>query len=203
MFEKMHQISTPKSTAIWTQFPICTSSHIKWSLIKNLQIFSKMSWSMNYDPEEFWSMVTSADWPATLTMSFILANVAPAAEIGVMATCMCCWSPAVMPTVAPVIVWYMETGIVTIPGRRKEATCSFKYNSKVLNIFFQLQPRSVLRRTLMERYHNLSQSQSLILPYTEYISFYDIETHKTEWIFSSLPLRHILQKWRIFPANTY
>lgn len=163
-----------------------------------------MSWStcMNYDPEEFWSMVTSADWPATLTMSFILANVAPAAEIGVMATCMCCWSPAVMPTVAPVIVWYMETGIVTIPGRRKEATCSFKYNSKVLNIFFQLQPRSVLRRTLMERYHNLSQSQSLILPYTEYISFYDIETHKTEWTFSSLPLRHILQKWQIFPANT-
>lgn len=110
-----------KSTAIWTQFPICTSSHIKWSLIKNLQIFSKMSWSMNYDPEEFWSMVTSADWPATLTMSFILANVAPAAEIGVMATCMCCWSPAVMPTVAPVIVWYMETGIVTIPGRKKRS----------------------------------------------------------------------------------
>lgn len=121
MFEKMHQISTQKSTAIWTQFPICTSSHIKWSLIKNLQIFSKMSWSMNYDPEEFWSMVTSADWPATLTMSFILANVAPAAEIGVMATCMCCWSPAVMPTVAPVIVWYMETGIVTIPGKKKRS----------------------------------------------------------------------------------
>lgn len=143
--KKMHQISTQKSTAIWTQFPICTSSHIKWSLIKNLQIFSKMSWSMNYDPEEFWSMVTSADWPATLTMSFILANVAPAAEIGVMATCMCCWSPAVMPTVAPVIVWYMETGIVTIPGRRKEATCIFQYNSKVLNIFFSLQQKSVLK----------------------------------------------------------
>lgn len=165
MFEKMHQISTQKSTAIWTQFPICTSSHIKWSLIKNLQIFSKMSWSMNYDPEEFWSMVTSADWPATLTMSFILANVAPAAEIGVMATCMCCWSPAVMPTVAPVIVWYMETGIVTIPGRRKEATCSFKYNSEVLNIFFQLQPRWVLKTTLMGRYYNLSQSQSLTAIY--------------------------------------
>lgn len=162
MFEKMHQISTQKSTAIWTQFPICTSSRIKWSLIKNLQIFSKMSWSMNYDPEEFWSMVTSADWPATLTMSFILANVAPAAEIGVMATCMCCWSPAVMPTVAPVIVWYMETGIVTIPGRRKEATCSFKYNSKVLNIFFSLQQKSVLKTG---RYYNLSQSQSLTAIY--------------------------------------
>lgn len=127
----------PKSTTTWTQFLICTSSRIYWSLKKNLQIVSRTF--LNYDPEEFWSIVTSADWPATLTMSFILANVAPAAEIGVMATCMCCWSPpVVMPTVAPVIVWYMETGIVTIPGRRKETISSFKYNWKVFFVFRSL-----------------------------------------------------------------
>lgn len=131
----MHQRSTQKSTTIWTQFPICTSSHIYWSLIKNLQIVSKTS--LNYDPEEFWSMVTSTDWPATLTMSFILANVAPAAEIGVMATCMCCWSPpVVMPTVAPVIVWYMETGIVTIPGKRKQIISSFMYKDFFFKTFY-------------------------------------------------------------------
>lgn len=154
MFEKMHQRSTQKSTTIWTQFLICTSSHIYWSLIKNLQIVSKTS--LNYDPEEFWSMVTSTDWPATLTMSFILANVAPAAEIGVMATCMCCWSPpVVMPTVAPVIVWYMETGIVTIPGKRKKlflVSCTKIFFFKL----FILQRRYDLKTIIMERNHYMS-----------------------------------------------
>ena len=55
----------------------------------NLQVNCPNNMTLNYDPEEFCSNVTSADWPATLTMSLILATVAPAAEMGVMATCTC------------------------------------------------------------------------------------------------------------------
>lgn len=48
-------------------------------------------------------------------------TVVPLVDMGVMATCTCCGSfPVVMPTVAPVIDWYMDTGIVTIPVQKNK-----------------------------------------------------------------------------------
>ena len=126
---QIHKSSTTQRKQVYLDSTTLNTLHYLHSN-SNLQVNCPNNMTLNYDPEEFCSKVTSADWPATLTMSLILATVAPAAEMGVMATCTCWWSLPVMFTVAPVIVswvWYMDTGIVTIPGKWKKEQFEFTH----------------------------------------------------------------------------